>query len=267
MAFHPEKCSAIRVTRARNPITANYSPKGHTLQLDDSTRYRGVELQANMSWNKHINQTVRKANSTLGFLRRNLKVSNEQTKTAAYFSMVRPVLEYCSTVWSPHTKSYTHKVEMVQRRAARYVTNRYRNTSSVTNMLDHLDWESLESRRTKHQLAMLFKIIHGLVDITAGDYLTPTTTLGLHGPLTLESSYRSLFQQIYTSIASSQEQSGPGTPYLLLLQRLPDWYNSNGSCQTVHLTSQPMQVHPNDTLKLCWQGLHEPWYRHGSQTG
>lgn len=123
-----------------------------------------------------MDQAVKKANSTLGFLRRNLRISNEQTKSTAYFSMVRPIIEYCSTVWNPHTKEYVNKVEMVQRRAARYVTNRYHNTSSVTSMLDHLEWESLESRRAKNQLTMLFKIIHGLVDIPACDYLVPAST-------------------------------------------------------------------------------------------
>ena len=90
--------------------------------------------------------------------------------------MVRPVIEYCSTVWSPHTKKYVSILEMVQRRAARYVTDRYRNTSSVTSMLDHLDWESLEAGRAKTQLKMLFKIIHGLVDIPAEDYLESAST-------------------------------------------------------------------------------------------
>ena len=112
----------------------------------------------------------------VGFLRRNLRVSSEATKSSAYYSMVRPLLEYCSTVWSPHTKEYIQKIEMVQRRAARYVTNRYHNTSSVTSMLDHLVWETLESRRTKNQLIMFFKIVHGLVDIPADKYLTPAST-------------------------------------------------------------------------------------------
>ena len=46
-------------------------------------------------------------------------------------------------------------------------------------MLDHLEWESLEARHAKNQLTMLFKIIHGLVDIPACDYLVlaPTRTL------------------------------------------------------------------------------------------
>ena len=121
-----------------------------------------------------MDQTVKKSNSTLRFLRRNLRVSNEETKSAAYFSMVRPILEYSSTIWSPYTKDYIHKIKMVQRRAARYITNRYTNTSSVTSMIEHLEWESLEARRAKHQLTMLFKNIHNLVDIPA-KYLTPAS--------------------------------------------------------------------------------------------
>ena len=81
----------------------------------------------------------------------------------------------CCTVWSPHTQEYINKLEMVQRRAARYVTNRYHNTSSVTSMLDHLEWESLEARRTKSQLTMMFKIINDLVNIPQEEYLTPAS--------------------------------------------------------------------------------------------
>jgi len=36
---------------------------------------------------------------------------------------------------------------MVQRRSARFVTNRYRNRSSVTDMLEQLKWTPFEDRR------------------------------------------------------------------------------------------------------------------------
>ena len=133
-------------------------------------------MSQNFSWNTHIDKTIKKGNSTLGFLRRNLLVKNEDTKTAAYISLVRPGLEYCSTIWSPYTKDQKRKLEMVQRRAARYVTNRHHNTSSVTSMLDQLGWESLESRRTKAQLTMFYKIVNGLVDIPSDQYLTPMSS-------------------------------------------------------------------------------------------
>ena len=174
MSFHPEKCSIIRIHRKRSPILFNYKLKGHTLLAESSTRYLGVDLSSNLTWNTHVDRTVKKGNSTLGFLRRNLRIGSEEVKTAAYFSLVRPKLEYCSTVWNPHTKALTNKLEMVQRRAARFTTNRYHNTSSVTDMLEHLGWETLESRRTKAQLTMFFKIVNDLVAIPHEQYLTPS---------------------------------------------------------------------------------------------
>ena len=79
-------------------------------------------------------------------------------------------------LYETNTDQSTHKLEMVQRRAARYCTNRYHNTSSVTEMLQDLQWETLESRRTKIQLTMFFQIVNDLVDIPAEEYLSPAST-------------------------------------------------------------------------------------------
>ena len=55
-----------------------------------------------------------------------------------YFTYVQPILEYASTVWSPHIKADINKLEMIQRRAARFVLNNYSRFASVTRMLDAL---------------------------------------------------------------------------------------------------------------------------------
>ena len=135
-----------------------------------------VDIQSSLSWEAHIDRITKKSNSMLGFVRRNLRSCSEETKANAYFSMVRSNLVYCSSVWSPHHKNQIHKIEMVQRRAARYTTNRFRNTSSVSSMIDQLQWESLESRRSKIQLTLFFKVIHNLIDIPPANYLTHSTT-------------------------------------------------------------------------------------------
>ena len=116
---------------------------------------------------------------------------------------------------------------MMQRCAARYVTNRYRNTSSVTSILDHLEWESLEERRAKTQLTMLFKIIHGLVDILAEDYLVTASTR-------TRSQHSLKFLKIPVS-SDHYKFSFSTKPFVIraLFQpmwlRLPVWYPSNGS--------------------------------------
>ena len=143
MSFHPEKCSILRVHRKKSPVMYGYTLKGFRLTSESTARYLGIDLSKNLSWNTHINITTKKCNSTLGFLRRNLKIGNEKTKSAAYFSLVRPKLEHCCSIWNHYAKTQSSKLEMVQRRAARFATNRYHSKSSVSDMLEHLNWETL----------------------------------------------------------------------------------------------------------------------------
>ena len=176
MEFHPAKCSVMRVATSKDPLMLSYKLKGHQLQAETTSKYLGVDLSNNLDWKPHIDRIVKKSNSMLGFLRRNLRIGSQETKTMAYMTMVRSNLEYCATVWNPYKKDHIHKLEMVQRRAARFVTKRFHNTSSVTDMLDHLQWETLEARRCKLQLTMLYKIVNNIVDIDKDLYLTPATT-------------------------------------------------------------------------------------------
>ena len=110
----------------------------------------------------------------------NLRNTSQQTKTNAYIALVRSSVEYCCTVWSPHYGTHKYQLKMVQRRAARFITNRFHNTSSVDSMLEELNWETLETRRTKHQLTMLYRIVSKLVDIDANKYLTPRRKMPRH---------------------------------------------------------------------------------------
>ena len=112
----------------------------------------------------------------LGIPRRNLRSASTETKTNAYITMVRSNLEYCASAWHPHQKKYEQNIEMVQRRASRFILDIYHNTSNVTSMLDELSWETLKSRRIKIQLTNLYKIQHDLIDVEASKYLTKWST-------------------------------------------------------------------------------------------
>ena len=125
MEFHPKKCQVIRVAKARKPTETTYNLHGHKLEVVDGAKYLGVTITNDLIWNKHINNTVNKANKILGLLKRNIKVNCPKIKEKAYNSMVTPILEYSATVWDPHTQTNIKRVEMVQRRAARWTLNRY----------------------------------------------------------------------------------------------------------------------------------------------
>ena len=129
-------------------------------------------MTENLSWDTHIDATCTKAHRTLGFLRRNIRECTPEVKAGAYKAMVRPILDYASTVWDPTQAKKIGELEQVQRRAARFVYNDYRTRTPgcVTNMLRDLDWNSLEERRRQSRLTMMFKIQHQLVDINPDLY-------------------------------------------------------------------------------------------------
>ena len=178
MEFHPQKCTVIHVTNRRNTINHQYTLHGHTLEAVNSSKYLGVTINNHLKWDDHIGNVRSKASKTLGFLQRNLKGCKQSVKATAYTTMVRPTLEYAATVWDPYHQTHIRSLESVQRRAARFATGNYydRTPGSVTSMLQNLEWESLEERRTKSRLIMFYKITHDLIDIPSSAYLTPGDT-------------------------------------------------------------------------------------------
>ena len=97
-----------------------------------------------MDWGQHISEISSKATKKLGFLRRNLAFFHLGVlKEVAYKTLVRPKLEYAGPILSPYSKLQINQVEKVQRTAARWTCRRWRNTSSVGEMLDELEWPSL----------------------------------------------------------------------------------------------------------------------------
>ena len=61
--------------------------------------------------------------------------------------------------------------------AARWTCRRWRNSSSVGDMLDELEWPSLQSRRERSSLTFFYKIHSGTVSLDKDKYLTPAPNL------------------------------------------------------------------------------------------
>ena len=121
-------------------------------------------------------QSHTKTNSTLAFLSRNTSNCPRPVKSYCYETYVRPTLEYASTVWDPTTKHNINKMEMVQRRAARYIHSDWRRHSSPTEMMHQLKRHNLQHRRHTARLTVMYKIQHNLVDIPLNRYTQPART-------------------------------------------------------------------------------------------
>ena len=118
----------------------------------ESIKYLGVTITSDLRWNTHVSNVCTKANSTLGFLRRNLYSCPHEVKESAYKGLVRPILDYGSSVWDPAGVVLQEELESVQKRAARFVTGNYNyETGSMTGILGQLKWESLKKKEERQQ--------------------------------------------------------------------------------------------------------------------
>ena len=87
----------------------------------------------------------------------------QKIRELAYCTMIHPQVEYAASVWSPWLLQDIYRLERLQRRSARFVSRNYQQTASVSNMIKTLGWESLEDRRKKLRIQMLYKIINDIV--------------------------------------------------------------------------------------------------------
>ena len=164
-------CPSMERPRAKQ-IASEYQLKGVTLGKVLNSPYLGVSFSENLEWGDHISKIASKANSTLGFLRRNLKGCLSKLKEIAYFSMVRSLLEYSCPVWDRYRQGDIDKLNKIQRAAAHFVTSNYHHKSSVTAQIKDQGWTDLQTRRKNFSLTSLYKILNGLIAVPVSDLLT-----------------------------------------------------------------------------------------------
>ena len=213
MKFNPNKCEHLRISNKLNLITSRYYINKTLIREVPHAKYLGVTIDQKLTWHKHINNIVNKGNLVYGFLQRNLRKCPMLVKSQCYLSLLRPVLEYVATVWSPHYQEDIDKIEMVQRRAARFVLNRGNRYDSVSKMIDYLGWPKLETRRVTAKLVMFYKIINNLVDIHIDDIQTQT-------PYHYTRGHPLKFSQLYTRVDAYKFSFIPST--IKLWNTLPD---------------------------------------------
>ena len=175
MRFNASKCNILSIKPKTHFM---YQLNNTFLKNVTSNPYLGILFTDTLKWSDHIANITKKANSTLGFLRRNLRRCPTECKKNAYISLVRSTLEYGSILWDPYTQKEIDALERVQRGAARFITGDYRSKTpgSVKRLLTKLDLKTLQERRKQLRLVYFYKIVEGLVPALPRDKFLDQST-------------------------------------------------------------------------------------------
>ena len=83
-----------------------------------------------------------------------------------YCTFIRPLIEYCDTVWDNCSAENKKQLESIHVEAGRIITGATK-LCSIEKLVSDLGWESLQNRRNKHKLTIFYKIMNGITP----DYL------------------------------------------------------------------------------------------------
>ena len=105
---------------------------------------------------------VNKANQIAGLMRRSFVHLDTRTFSLLFKSLIRPRVEYASSVLSPYKKKDIEIVENVQRRATRMLPQM--KDLNYEERLRKLKSPTLKYRRTRGDMIETFKILTGIYD-------------------------------------------------------------------------------------------------------
>jgi hypothetical protein len=160
-----------------NSIDSEYTMDNNEIRQESLMNDLGINIASNLRWSNHINIIIKKAHQRLGLIIRTLGYDAPvQAKKNAYVAMVRSVLEYGSSIWSPTDKETLRKLEKIQRKATNFIINNpyitKPNYKNYKTRLIETKLLPLSYRREITDLTLLCKSMAFNTSLNIWDYIT-----------------------------------------------------------------------------------------------
>lgn len=119
-----------------------------------------------LTYEKHVDHIVSKANKAMGFLKRSCsQFMDLKIIKILYCSFVRSSLEYCSQVWNPMYDIYISRLESVQRNFTRFLQYKCKTRDHNYELrCKRYHLLPLKARRKISDISFLVKLTQSYID-------------------------------------------------------------------------------------------------------
>ena len=131
-----------------------------------SSKYLGVHVNQFLNWDQRILSITKNVSRGLGILRYAKRYLPLVTVQAMYKSLIEPYFRYCCPVWGATGNTALQKLQKLQNRAARIVTNSPYDAHSEP-LLQRLGWPTVTQLIELETVKVVYKVLHN----EAPDYL------------------------------------------------------------------------------------------------
>ena len=126
------------------------------------TKYLGVQIDQHLLWDEHFSIITKKIARGLGMLKYSKKYLPLSTIQRMCKSLVEPYFRYCLPVWGNCGTTALQKVQKLQNRAARIVTNSPYDASALP-LIKQLGWLNIQQMIEFETTKIVHKTLHNEV--------------------------------------------------------------------------------------------------------
>ena len=161
MELNESKFQLLQYGKNQDLMQPYQLPSGTSISSDDVVKDLGLYMEKDLRWRQHIANKSAEASRKAGWVLRTFSSRDESTMMLLYKTYVRSIIEYCCALWSPHLLCDITRVEAIQRSFTSKITGC--SALNYWDRLKHLDLYSLQRRRERYMLILVWKICHGVM--------------------------------------------------------------------------------------------------------
>ena len=162
MKVNPDKFQLMLMKpQSKNDVLPNeIQIDGIVIKASKSVRLLGIDIDCDLNFNGHVKKLCTKANRQLKVLYRFKNILGQKEKQILYKTFVMSTFNFCPVVWYFCGVTNIRKIEKVQERALRFLTNDY--VSTYLDLLQKTNQTTLLLSRLKAMVNEVYKCIYQL---------------------------------------------------------------------------------------------------------
>jgi hypothetical protein len=127
------------------------------VQKASSIKDLGVIIDEKLTFNEHCIAVAEKCGNIVNCILRSFQITNTHFLANMFKVFVVPIVDYCSSIYCPHTAKNNQLIESIQRNFTRRII--CNDGMRYEDRLKTLKLEKLETRAIKNDLIKAYKII------------------------------------------------------------------------------------------------------------
>ena len=122
--------------------------------------YLGLTIDSCLTWNIAVSNICKKLGSRIAMAQRLMQVLPYTYISTIYYAFIQPYIDYGLSVWGNTSDLNIKKVQRLQSRAARVLTNNFNYEISSHNILKQQKWQNVEKRKEFLTCILMYKCVN-----------------------------------------------------------------------------------------------------------